>query len=293
MDDIEFIFVDDCTLDASMDVLIDKINEYQPIFTQKSWIIIIKKMPVNGGLPAARRRGLMFATGDYILHCDSDDWIEPEMCSLMYETAKREKADIVVCDYHVSDGNKVIKTEKGCSTINKDVFIGSLLLQQDSWAVWNKLVRRDKCYKSGIVYPNGAMGEDMVLTLQLVLNCDTLAYVHKPLYNYFYNVDSMSRVVSVEKRERNFRQMKENVDVVLSLLDRNRLIDLYDNEVFYLKWRTKKLLWGIPKTKQRRRIWINTYREINHKVLFSALISIEEKSKFILSYIGLYPKKKY
>ena len=56
-------------IDPILNTLIE--NKYRQL---KDQIIIINKS--NEGLPAARRTGMEYATGDYILHIDSDDWLE-------------------------------------------------------------------------------------------------------------------------------------------------------------------------------------------------------------------------
>ena len=71
-DDIQFIFVNDGTKDSSIAVLESLIDEKFPHLRER--ITIINKQ--NEGLPAARRSGMKLAEGDYVLHVDSDDWLD-------------------------------------------------------------------------------------------------------------------------------------------------------------------------------------------------------------------------
>ena len=57
---------------------------------------------VNGGLTSARNAGLEVAKGDWIMHVDGDDWIEPDMLEKMYAVAEKSQADIVYCDFYLS-----------------------------------------------------------------------------------------------------------------------------------------------------------------------------------------------
>ena len=53
----------------------------------------------NGGVSVARQTGLDNVTGNYIIHCDPDDWIDPNMLEDLISKAKEENADMVICDF--------------------------------------------------------------------------------------------------------------------------------------------------------------------------------------------------
>lgn len=71
LDDIEYIFVDDCCLDRSIEILDNVIKEYPNRRTD----IKIVHHKENKGLAQARQSGIKVATGEYFVHCDSDDWV--------------------------------------------------------------------------------------------------------------------------------------------------------------------------------------------------------------------------
>ena len=77
---MEFIFVDDCSPDTSLKVLETIITEYE---NRKNQIRIIHHKQ-NLGLPLARKTGIENSTGDYIIQCDSDDWVDKSMYEAMY-----------------------------------------------------------------------------------------------------------------------------------------------------------------------------------------------------------------
>ena len=289
--DMEFIFIDDCTPDRSMEILQSLIDANKDRMEEMGWTIRIEHMPVNSGLPAVRRHGIQCSSGDYIIHCDSDDWPEPQMYSMMYETAVRNDADIVICDYAVNDGTSVIEEIKGAGTTDKDRFIRDLLLQKYSWAVWNKLVSR-KCFTDSLIPPAGNMGEDMVQTFQLLLNAGTIAYVPKTLYNYFLNTDSMTNSRDDETMMRYFRQRMENADIVYDVLKRNGLEEKYADEIVAHKLFIKSRIRRTQFNGQKRRIWKDTYREINGRVLSNPSIPLAEKIKFVGTYLGIYPYRR-
>ncbi len=63
---LECIFVNDGTPDRSMDILAEVVKD----FPARNVVIVNKE---NGGLPHARWSGLEAATGEYVMHVDSDD----------------------------------------------------------------------------------------------------------------------------------------------------------------------------------------------------------------------------
>ena len=104
-DDIEFIFVDDCTPDKSIEVLQKVLEEYP---NRKDQVKIIHH-EVNKGLTGARNTALKYVSGDYIIHCDSDDWVDKDLYATMYKKAAKENADVVCCGI-ILENNKQQKT---------------------------------------------------------------------------------------------------------------------------------------------------------------------------------------
>ncbi|WP_416145200.1 glycosyltransferase family 2 protein [Planococcus koreensis] len=88
-EEFEVIVVNDGSTDKSIDLIQDAVGSFHNIE-------IIHQ--ANKGLSEARNTGIKAAAGEYISFVDSDDWIEPEMLSVMYERAIQNQSDIVVCE---------------------------------------------------------------------------------------------------------------------------------------------------------------------------------------------------
>lgn len=88
--EIEIIVVNDGSPDNSQKIIDDYVKKYPS--KVKS---LIKE---NGGQGSARNMGLDIANGEYISFIDSDDWIDLDTLEKMYNLAKKEKSDIVICD---------------------------------------------------------------------------------------------------------------------------------------------------------------------------------------------------
>ena len=105
--DTEFVFVNDGTPDRSMEVLQSVLEE----FPGRDVKIVNKE---NGGLPQARKSGVEASSGDYIMHVDSDDWIEPGAIEKLARKAIETDADVI--HYYVrkvkADGSSHISRDK-------------------------------------------------------------------------------------------------------------------------------------------------------------------------------------
>ena len=50
----------------------------------------------NGGVSSARNIGVVNMTGEYCIHCDSDDYMEYNLLEEVYSCARRHSADMVI-----------------------------------------------------------------------------------------------------------------------------------------------------------------------------------------------------
>ena len=210
LDDIEYLFIDDVTPDKSIDILKQVLVEYP--FRKKQ--VVIHRMDTNSGQAAVRKWGIQNATGDFVIHCDSDDWIDVDMYRVMYEKAIREEADVVVCDFNYTDGISYKRKVKACFSDSCDEFVLDMLYQKISWAVWNKLIRKELC-SSVKVFPLYAMGEDMVT---IILSCEKISYVENAYYNYYFNPNSIMNTLTREQCMNKYLQLKGNTELLLPLL---------------------------------------------------------------------------
>lgn len=87
--DFELILVDDGSTDKSGMIC----DEYS---RSDHRIRVIHQK--NGGVTAARKRGVEAAAGEYISFVDSDDWIDPHMYQNMLMKADAYRADMILCD---------------------------------------------------------------------------------------------------------------------------------------------------------------------------------------------------
>ena len=289
LDDMEYIFVDDCSPDKSIEILMRLIDEYRPRFAREQKSVRIERMPTNCGLPAVRRHGIQLCTGEYITHCDSDDWVDIDMYSQMYNKAIIDNSDAVICDYVLTNGVSSIDIIRSCHADTPLKEIENCLLQRDPWSLCNKLFRK-KVY-SNIEYPKGAMGEDMATTIQLLWNCSSLSYISKPFYNYYYNPESITKKLTRENCINRFEQLSKNADIVLNFLKKNN-IKIFDEELVVYKNFIRSVLYPLVYDRKYYAMWNKMFADLNKQALLSSKISVLEKIRIIFTMLHLYPRKR-
>lgn len=209
-EEVEFIFVNDATPDKSIEILCRIIERYPG---RKSQIKILEHEH-NKGLPTARNTGLAHASGEYVFHCDSDDFVEADMLERLYSEAHNKDADIVWCDYYVSYENSERYMAQPCYPTSEQALKG-MLCGRMKYNVWNKLVRRSLYTDNDISFPAGnAMGEDMTM-IMLFAFAKNVVYIPVAYYHYVqWNTGAMTR----EYTPKHIASLRYNADRVVKFL---------------------------------------------------------------------------
>ena len=283
LDDIEYLFIDDCTPDKSIEILKQVLEEYP----QRKNQVVIHRMEHNSGQAKVREWGMRNATGEYVLHCDSDDWVDVHMYEEMYKKAKEKNADVVLCDYYESDG--VSKKLMNDFLPNKvEDTMSSTLLKKTRSVLWNKLVRRS-IYKNNIMYPVANNAEDYTLLVQIVYYSKSFVYLNKPLYFYYYNTNSLTRLKTKENIINIFNQSMLNIRIVENFLNENKSLSKYSDELDCIKVIEKELLISYSFDKTLYKVWNEAYKEIFPRILFNNKITLRRKLRFLSIKYRMYP----
>lgn len=184
---IEIILVDDGSPDGCP-VMCDAYAK------QDSRIRVIHKK--NGGVSSARNAGLLEAEGTCVAFVDSDDYVEPEYCEKMRRSLDERKAQIAICGYnHHYVGACVEKLpgdEKDLLELYKTGFLNM---------PWNKLfLRQVMTTGNPMLFPEDLdLGEDLLLNLAYLKECEQVALVNDPLYHYIQ--EESGKTLSSQKRD--------------------------------------------------------------------------------------------
>lgn len=284
LDNIEYIFVNDCTKDHAIEKLEEVIKNYPE---RKDQIRIIN-LERNRGLAIARGTGFKQCKGEYIITCDSDDWVELDAYESMYRLAKDKDADIVICDFYKNDG------------VNKTVFpithpterislIQDMLYYRATWSVWNKMFRAN-LLNEDITFPRFSMGEDCAFVLQLVYYCSKIIYTNKASYNYFYNPSSLVNSTSEESRYKRFKECMDNDRIVDSFYKDKEEYTKLKGGLCYMFFQTKNLLIPIIHHNKFKKIWERTCPGLEWNIFRDKRISIKERFRGLLIAMKIYPQ---
>lgn len=222
-EEIEFIFVDDCTPDKSIEILKEVLAKYP---NRKDQVTILHHKK-NKGLVAARNTALAVARGDYIIHCDSDDWVDLNMYESMYKKAVETNADMVYCDFmmNYNDGRekKIFIKEY----LSPDMLFEKMSNPIAFNSLWNKIFKREIALSTDIKIPEYiCMSEDLLRVSLMLAKCKSVA--HTPYCFYHYRQNAMSLVYTWKKE--NFISMQNVYSILHDNLPANLrpyLISLY------------------------------------------------------------------
>lgn len=182
---IEIIIVDDGSPDHSS-------NIYEKYRQSDSRIKVIQKL--NTGLSDSRNTGLSYATGNYLLFVDSDDYIDFNLIEKLYPLAKENNADVLLFGYYLDRvdtmGSLIDSTAVTCE---QGVFCGETLsniLPDDSLLnlmgyAWNKLYKREFIVSHNISFEKGInLVEDILFNAEALSKLTVFVISNQPYYHY-------------------------------------------------------------------------------------------------------------
>ena len=235
-EDMEYVFVNDCTKDKSIEVVLQVAEDYPG---RKAAVKIVNH-DRNRGLAASRRTGAEHATGDYFLYIDEDDYLEKTAISQYVAKALETDADIVMADHNFVMVDGVVR-HRDVIPEDKKEYVKRLLTRQTSIEIWGRLFRRSFVLEHGLFAPEGLdMSEDFVLIPRMVYLARRVAKVDAALLNYVrYNEGAGSRSVkrrglettaqAMEILEAFFTQIPDAADYAESL----RMAKLHNKVTLY------------------------------------------------------------
>lgn len=221
LSELEIIVVNDGTKDNSQSIIDYYVKQYP-----NKVISLIKE---NGGLGDARNYGIPYAKGEYIGFVDSDDVVHLEMYEKMFNKAKLEDSDLVLCDleyFYETSSEKMVKeglVQIENMDVNKTVFLSPLF-------AWNKLYRKSLFIESELKYPIGLWYEDIPVTVPFFTLAKKISYVHETLI--YYRQRSTSIMGSVDNPK--VKDIFDIMHLCLTYFKDHNLLETYQDELEFL-----------------------------------------------------------
>lgn len=201
---IEYIFVNDCTKDNSIDVLRQTIERYPNRVSQ----VHIIEHKHNTGLAGARNTAVKSATGDFIMHVDSDDYVNVDIVSRSVAKQKEFNADIVVIDF-IRKYPTYQQIFQYPNFKKSELYCLNVLARNNSNSIWAKLIRRSLYIDYNIKCKEGCnQGEDYQVVPKLLYHANVIVNLNSPLYIYdCINQNSYTNNFSAIKLKQNWESM--------------------------------------------------------------------------------------
>ena len=178
--DIEYMFVNDCTKDRSVEILQQTIDRFPE---RKSQVILIQHEH-NKGLGGARHTAFAASRGRYIMHVDSDDLLPRGAVEKLVKAAEKSGADIVDGGYADICEGRVLREFKP-DKHGKEAYLKMMLCQNvTSNRIWGRIYRRS-LYTDNQVLPVEGIdySEDFCLVTRLMLHARR-AWIDDVVYHY-------------------------------------------------------------------------------------------------------------
>lgn len=249
-DILEIILVDDGSTDQS-GALCDRMA--------KEFLQVRTFHQENGGLSSARNLGIQNSNGEYIIFADSDDHVDKNMCSRVYDTIRKYGNVDAVCfdgtEYNGSERTSMRRVplkEERCAENGKEYLKEHYRDRNLNVEVYLWAYRKGFLMGQNLRFIEGRLHEDVEFTSRMLLLCGRIVELPDSLYHYIVRENSISTQKNKEKNIQDlFLTLKEQCEMAehqpseLKMWMKDAALNRYLNMVYYARMyepRYRKLL---------------------------------------------------
>lgn len=222
-DEYEIIVINDGSKDNSLNIVNDLARAFPNIrvFSQS-----------NGGLSAARNKGIQNALGDYIMFVDSDDWIAENCLKKLIEKLHNEQPDaLAICAANVTNGF----ISRRMSYQDEGPIEGRDLLKKGvspcaPFAIWSAKFLK----KFNLSFYVGIFHEDSEFTPRAYYHAKKVSFTNDLIYFVYQNPNSITRTTNPKRSFDLVNVVCNNLADFGSQVDANYQYIYYNNVSMYL-----------------------------------------------------------
>lgn len=245
----EIILVDDESPDACPQICDDYAAAYENIR------VIHRE---NGGLSATRNSGIEIAQGDYLMFVDSDDYIEPNVLSVLMAQVERENLDVLRFDFrNVNEQYEEFHPNKDPK---RDVDFSQLVTDGETFLnerlgpgcyAWQFILRRDLILSEkmsnikyqmsnskNILFTPEIYFEDTDWTPRMLLRAKRVASTPMIVYNYLWRTGSITLPTDPIKRK---KVLKDKIRLICGFKEQSKLV----KDPIWFTWMTSSTAMGV------------------------------------------------
>lgn len=216
IENMECIFVDDCSTDGTW----DKLREIESEYPEN---VIVVQLPENRRQGGARNEALQYASGEYLQFLDLDDWLEPNALEDLYAMAKEYDTDIIQFDYvhpNGKDPNDNFCREEHFFDLTdplerKDMLASGLMVCSHH----NHFYRRALWERTGSYFAEHVVYEEPLFAFPMFITADRIMITTKEFYNKVEHKENTTETLLASRLEDHPLVQKMLLDFLMNMPD--------------------------------------------------------------------------
>ena len=178
--DTEIIVIDDGSTDHGADVVLE-------LAATDDRIRYIRQD--NGGVSRARNRGLEEAKGEWICFIDSDDAVEEDYLSSLYNCIQETDCDIVMCGFRAVTGNRSVDfllSDAEMDSLRGNLREDLVTLRCFVSSPCMKIFRKNRIEELHLRFREDmVLAEDRYFNNHYYTTCNSVRFINRALYIYY------------------------------------------------------------------------------------------------------------
>ena len=184
-DNLEVIFVDDCSTDNSWNIIQSFVDKYENVKSFRT-----EKNSGYAGEP--RNIGIENATAPFLMFLDPDDEYLENACEFLYDEIIKEDLNFVSANFihyknnelRLFDWRAYFNDIKPGDRIFLDNPKQDINIFKVSASIWTKIFKREFILNNSIRFPVGIAAQDLIFIVKSLTKTEKILYINEPVAKY-------------------------------------------------------------------------------------------------------------